>query len=169
MIVCENLAHIERNGYLQMISSYLAEELKLAGLAWQPKLHDFFAIPDTELAQRVFVVSDMMIDVQQLLGQQTITFNGAVEWSLDYIVITEALWMPTETQLRLALQEYLMTQKQPAVQLTSSLDSYHCHIRFMGKAHEFNAPSASDAYGQALLYVLKQTSDWGHSSAGPTG
>ena len=152
-----------------MISLKLAEELKLAGLAWHPQLHDFFAIPGTELAQRLFVVSDMMIDIQQLLGQQTITFNGAVEWSLDYIVMADAVWMPTETQLRLALQECLMTEKQPAVRLTSSVDRYRCHILLRGKTLEFIAPNASDAYGQALLYVLKERQDRSVPTAGPAG
>ena len=30
----------------------------------------------------------------------TITFHGSIEWAVDYVVLTEAVWLPSETQLR---------------------------------------------------------------------
>lgn len=150
-----------------MISLSLAIKLKREGLTWQPQLHDFFAIPDTELEKRLFVVSDMMIDVQQLFGNQMITFNGAVEWSLDYILMSDVVWMPTEGQLRQALEFSLLRENQPAVELVCLVDRYRCRIRYQGMSHEFNGQGASDAYGRALLYLLEQTDDQGPPIPGP--
>ncbi len=139
-----------------MISLTLAEELKQAGLNWFPQLHDFFAIPDTELADRIFVVSDMMIDVHQLIGNQLISFNGAVEWSLDFIMIADVVWMPTEEQLRQMLEDYLLAERQPAVEMLSFVDNYRCRITFLGKRYDFDDPTASGAYGHALLHVIQK-------------
>lgn len=139
-----------------MIPLSVALALKEAGLAWQPRLHDFFAIPDSTLADRLFVVSDMTIDVQQLIGQETITFNGAVEWSLDYILKADVVWVPTESQLREYLQDYLVDENQPALHLTGYTDSYRCQITYGAKSRLFSATTAGEAYGLALLFVLQQ-------------
>lgn len=138
-----------------MLSIDIAVRLKQYGLSWTPQLHDFFALPETELADRVFVVSDMTIDVQKLFGNQLITFNGALEWSLDYVLTTDAVWVPTESQLRRMLQEYLLAEEQPTVEMASWLDHTRCKIRFRGQWLTFTAPDASDAYGKALEYVIK--------------
>jgi hypothetical protein len=85
-----------------------------------------------------------------------ITFNGAVEWSLDYILMSDVVWMPTEGQLRQALEFSLLREKQPAVELVCLVDHYRCRIRYQGMSHEFNGKGASDAYGRALLYILER-------------
>lgn len=143
-----------------MVSLKLAVKLKQAGLSWQPELHDFFAIPQPELEDRLFVLSDMTIEVEPIFGWQAITFNGAVEWSLDYIMTAEVVWMPTESQLRDILQEHLLAEEQPAVQLLSSISGYLCQITYDGEIHDFEAPTASDAYGQALLFLLQGGERW---------
>jgi hypothetical protein len=140
-----------------MVSLETALRLKEFGLEWQPNLHDFFAIPNTTLEGRLFVVSDMMVDVQRLYGRQMITFNGAVEWSLDYITIAEAVWMPTETQLRQLLLRRLQGKAVPSVSLESSDQQYTCSMRYGNKPLAFEAKSASDAYARALLFMLKET------------
>lgn len=150
-----------------MISLSLAIRLKDAGLIWHPQLHDFFAIPGTELEDRIFVVSDMMIDVRQLLGRQMITFNGAVEWSLDYILMSDAVWIPTEGQLRQLLEIELLLEDQPAVELACSVNRYHCYITYQGTNQEFEAKHASDTYGQALLFVLKKANGQKHGPGRP--
>jgi hypothetical protein len=147
-----------------MVSLTLAIELKQAGLIWQPELHDFFAIPQPELEDRLFVLSDMTIDIQPLFGWQALTFNGAVEWSLDYIMTAEVVWVPTESQLREMLQERLLAEEQPAVQLLSSISGYHCQITYEGELQEFEAATASDAYGQALLFLVQGGERWLGSS-----
>lgn len=139
-----------------MISIDLALSLKESGLLWEPKLHDFFTIPGTSLERRLFVVSDMMIDVQQLFGRKMITFNGAVEWSLDYITIAEALWLPTETQLRESLMQSLIGKALPMIVLESTAKSCTCELTFESQPLAFEAENASDAYARALLYLLRQ-------------
>ena len=91
-----------------MISVELATVLRDGGLEWRPALYDIFFIPDRGLDDRVFVLSDMTVDVQHLAGGAAITFNGAVEWSLDSILHGEVVWLPTEAQLRALLGERLV-------------------------------------------------------------
>ena len=133
-----------------MISLSLAVELKNAGLVWNPALHHLFAIPDSDLDQRVFVVSDMAIDVERLFGLQAITFNGAVEWSLDHIMVDDVVWMPTEEQIREALQQRLLGEAEPAIRLNSYSNRFRCLISLEGESLSFEARTASDAYGLAL-------------------
>ena len=137
-----------------MISLSLAIELKNAGLVWNPALHHLFAIPDSDLDQRVFVVSDMAIDVKRLFGQQAITFNGAVEWSLDHIMVDDVVWMPTEEQLRETLQQRLLGEPEPAIRLNSYCNRFRCMISFEGESLSFEAHTASEAYGLALLHIM---------------
>ena len=46
-----------------MIDVQLAQELKEAGLVWKPGPGDRFAIPDRDLDDDVFVLSNMTIEV----------------------------------------------------------------------------------------------------------
>ncbi len=57
-------------------------------------------IPDRDLENNVFSVSEMTVEVQRLREGQRISFNGAVEWALDSIMQNEAVWLPSEAQLR---------------------------------------------------------------------
>jgi len=145
----------------------LALELKQAGLHWFPQLHDFFTIPDTELQDRIFVISDMTIDIQKLFGRQMITFNGALEWSLDYVLTVEAVWLPTEGQLRQQLQDYLAGEPEPVIELVSHMADYTCRIKILGEKLEFSEAKASDAYGRAILYVLKNSQTLGPKASKP--
>ena len=140
-----------------MVTVPMALRLKEYGLEWKPKLHDFFAIPNTTLEGRLFVVSDMMIDIQRLYGRQMITFNGAVEWSLDYITIAEALWMPSETQLREMVQRELEKSGPATISLDAAGHDYACSITYRDNSLAFEANSASNAYARALLYLLKES------------
>jgi hypothetical protein len=139
-----------------VISLRIATELKACGLVWQPSLHDFFAIPESDLDNRNFVVSDMMIDIHQLFGRQIITFNGAVEWSLDNIMMAEAVWMPTESQLRELVKGRLPNESDPSLQLLGQGGNYRCRITSGESTAIFKADDASDAYGMALLHFLQE-------------
>ncbi len=132
----------------------LARRLREAGLVWTPAWHDFFAIPDSNLDERVFVLSDMAIDVQIQQGWPALTFNGAVEWSLDYVLQADAVWLPTESQLRHMLQVRLAGEAQPAVTLVCRPDGFECRVQQQGRQRIFTAIEAADAYGEALLYLL---------------
>ncbi|MEX2280527.1 MAG: pilus assembly protein CpaE [Acidimicrobiia bacterium] len=129
-----------------MISVPLAKQLRAAGLDWQPRRFDFFHIPDRDLDERVFVIADLSVDVQPLAdGIAAITFNGAVEWSLDYILQQDVVWMPTEAQLRSLLGDRITS-------LQRSEDGWICVVDHPVERHD--AATASDAYGKALLAIL---------------
>ena len=83
-----------------MITLDLAERLRDAGLAWTPASGDRFAIPDRDLDDAVFVVSDMVVEAHHLPSGALLRFNGTTEWALDSIAQAEVVWLPREDQLR---------------------------------------------------------------------
>jgi hypothetical protein len=140
-----------------MVSFTIAKQLKAAGLLWQPMLHDFFAIPDRDLDDQVFVINDMTVYVELIRGWPIATFHGSSEWALDYIFLQELVWMPTESQVRDALLQRLIGSTVEAVSLLSQGNECRCEINFQGQGLAFTAAKASDAYGGALLYILQQS------------
>jgi len=138
-----------------MISPALAQQLKTAGLIWTPAKNDFFAIPDRGFDDSIFVISDMTVMVEELRGQLAVHFHGAVEWALDYILVSELVWLPTESQLRELLEQRLVGEPEPALKLVSTADGYHCEIHFQGQPLEFEAFGVSETYGLALLHILE--------------
>jgi hypothetical protein len=134
-----------------MLSPETARRLKRAGLPWEPALNDFFLIPEHGLDDRVFVVAEMPAAIATVQGQAVFTFHGAVEWALDFIVTTEAVWLPTESQLRLALEDRL---NEPRLSLEIAPEGYTCRITHGGQAVDFQATSAEEAYAAALLHLL---------------
>lgn len=132
-----------------MISVPLAKQLRAAGLEWRPRRFDFFHIPDRDLDERVFIIADLSVDVQPLAdGIAAITFNGAVEWSLDYILQQDVVWMPTEEQLRSLLDDRFTS-------LQRTEEGWVCLVDHGAEQHD--AGTASDAYGKALLATLTRT------------
>ena len=84
-----------------MISVELARALRSAGLAWRPKRGDAFVVPDRDLDDQVFVLSDMVIEQQDVPGGPPIlAFNGTTERALDSLEAHDAVWLPREDQLR---------------------------------------------------------------------
>lgn len=130
-----------------MISVELAHMLRDSGLEWRPALYDVFFIPDRGLDDRVFVLADMTIEIQELQGAATISFNGAVEWSLDSILHGEVVWLPTEAQLRALIGDRL-------VALTRDDGEYVCAVDVGDSISEFRDVGASNAYGQAVAALL---------------
>jgi hypothetical protein len=115
---------------------------------------DLFAIPERQMDERVFVISDMLVTVDILQGLQVVAFQGASEWALDSLVTTDAVWMPREDQLRLAVEAALLATGRPELRLTSSLIGCRCEILQEGQLMAFEAKDASEAYAAALLHVL---------------
>jgi hypothetical protein len=140
-----------------MLSLTTARQLKEAGLPWAPAEHDFFFIPFQSLDEKPYVISDISILVERMGGDEAITFNGTAEWALDYLVITEAIWAPSESQLRDLLEKRLVErgETQPCLVLSATHDGYMCEIQFSGTSQRFEAFGASEAYADALLHVLK--------------
>jgi hypothetical protein len=83
-----------------VITVELASRLKAAGLEWDPRPGDRFALPIRGLDDRVYVVSDMTIETQVVEGGRIVKFNGTTEWALDSIPQDEVIWLPHEAQLR---------------------------------------------------------------------
>ena len=58
-------------------------------------------VPDRDLDDQVFVLSDMVIEQQDVPGGPPIlAFNGTTEWALDSLEAHDAVWLPREDQLR---------------------------------------------------------------------
>ena len=139
-----------------MISLDLALQLKDAGLVWHTTLHDFFAIPDRDMHTRVFVLSDMMATMELLRGWPAVVFHGTSEWALDYLLTHEAVWLPTEGQLREKLEAELQVRNGRFHHLTCLDEGYKCELSQADRPLDFAAATASDAYGLALLHLLRQ-------------
>ena len=130
-----------------MIGVQLARQLKEAGLVWKPGPGDRFAVPDRDLDDEVFVLSNMTIEVHTLPEGRVIGFNGTTEWALDDVELDEALWLPREDQLRDLLGgTFRALQRRP--------DAYAVSIELLGESRTFDGETAEQAYGAALLHLL---------------
>lgn len=129
-----------------MISRELARQLNPL-LDWTPHNGDQFFIPRPEIAESVFTVSDMVVELVEKNGDSRFHFNGTVEWALDSVESSEVVWLPREDQLRDLLDEAFL-----------SLDHTSAGYVVSGRAadgafHTDSEPTAAEAYGRALLYV----------------
>ena len=132
-----------------MLSLSLAEQLKKAGLAWEPQLHDTFAIPERGMNEKRFVITEVLAYIELFRGSPVVTFHGTAEWALDFILQTEAVWVPSETQLREMIAEFAGD-----LVLAQTAEGYECRLDLHGEPLVFTAVSACDAYGSALLQLL---------------
>ena len=138
-----------------MLSLTTARALKEAGLAWTPAAFDFFAISDRGLDDHLFVISEMPAAIGSYQGQQVVSFQGAVEWALDFIATVEAIWVPTEAQLREHLAARLLTDPNAGLTLRAAADRCWCEIRYGNQPLTFEAANGSEAYAAALLHLLR--------------
>ena len=131
-----------------MISVELARELQTAGLAWHPSDGDRFIRPDRDLGDRVFTISEMVVEVRNSPVGKLIAFNGTTEWALDAIEQAETVWLPRESQLRELLGTALLS-------LVREDTGWRCTSRIDGSLVEHRADSAEEAYARSLLAVLR--------------
>jgi hypothetical protein len=136
-----------------MISLALAVQLKEAGLVWQTTPYDFFGIPERDMDDRIFVISDMMVTMELLQGWPAITFHGTAEWASDYLWTHEAIWLPTEEQLRHELTRLLAEKGVAAFSLQWQDGRYT--LQYAEKVA--TAETAVNAYAHALLHLLTTT------------
>ena len=147
---------VKKRGKNMPISLALGQRLKQAGLEWEPATHDYFAIPEVDMDDKVFAMSDMTVSMEVLHGYHAITFNGAVEWALDFVFKADAVWLPTETQLR----ELTMARlgNRPKMALQSSIGGYVVTIVRQeddeARKEMFEGVTAEEAYASALLALL---------------
>jgi hypothetical protein len=131
-----------------VISLDLAHRLKAVGVEWTPAPGDHFHVPDRDLDETVFVVSDMVVQVLELPSrQQYFAFNGTTEWALDSIEAEEVVWLPREDQLRTLLGDsFSRLEVVPGgfVVTTSREGVEERHVDI----------TAETAYARALLSVL---------------
>jgi hypothetical protein len=64
------------------------------------------------------VISDVQTNIENVFGAQAVAFQGVSEWALDYLVTSEAVWMPTEEQLRRLLEENLLAEAGSGYQVS---------------------------------------------------
>ena len=126
-----------------VISVNLAIALRAAGVTWQPAPGDHFVIPDRDLDDQTFVLSDMIVQVYELPRTTVIGFNGTTEWALDDVEKDEAIWLPREDQLRDLLGDGFE-------RLERNSEGYTVIVRDLPEA---TGRSAEDAYGNALLLL----------------
>jgi hypothetical protein len=130
-----------------MISTPLARALRDSGLVWHPAAGDAFRIDLVEVDDELFYLSDMTVEAHTLITGTELGFNGTTEWALDSVAIEDALWLPSETQLRVALG--------PAFQsLMATAGEIHIIATIDGNQSTFEAEGAEDAYARALIALL---------------
>jgi hypothetical protein len=144
-----------------MISRDLAEELA-PYLAWTPGTGDQFYIPQPEMAESVFTVSDMVVELVVRDGESRFHFNGTVEWALDSVESDEVVWLPREDQLRERLGDWFLS-------LDFSRAGFVVTVSGPGRAHHTEPELvAADAYARALFYVLSTSGAVGTQRASAT-
>lgn len=129
-----------------MISVELARKLREAGVRWEPAPGDRFVIPDRDMDDQVFVLSDMTVDVHEFPTGRVIGFNGTVEWALDSIEQELALWIPSEAQLRERLGGAF-------VGMSRRDGGYEVVLDIAGRRTTVSGDQPDDAYGRALLFL----------------
>ena len=139
-----------------MVGPQLALQLKQAGLTWRPTMRDTFALLESDMDEQIFAISDAAVLIQLLHGQPVVTFHGSVEWALDSVQLADAVWLPSETQVRLELERRLDERAASGPSLRREPDGYACTIEIDGQEQRFSAASGSDAYARALLFLLER-------------
>ena len=130
-----------------MIADEVARELREAGLRWNPKPGDAFAINRSELSGERFTVSEMTIEPHEFDTGTILGFNGTTEWALDSLAVEDALWIPREDQLRELLGGAFR-------HLAKTPDGYRVSIQLGGEERMFEHEDASTAYARALLSLI---------------
>ena len=131
-----------------MLRLDLARELTTHCLVWWPQRGDRFVVPDRDMDDEVFVVSDLTVDVQEVPSGLVLGFNGTTEWALDSLKTEQVLWLPREDQLRAVLGHDF-------VGLGVSDQGYAVVALVDGVPTTFTHRDAEEAYGLAALAVLR--------------
>jgi len=126
----------------------LALQLRDAGLRWKPAPGDRFAIPDRDLDDEVFVLSNMVIELHELPDGPVIGFNGTTEWAMDDLEQHEAIWLPREDQLRELLGGTFHMLERAG-------NGWRVELAVGGRRLVFEAATAEEAYGGALLDLIR--------------
>lgn len=140
--------HPRRVNTDHVLSVDLALALRDAGLRWTPAPGDRFMLPHKGIDDEIFVISDMTIEVHKFSTGPVIGFNGVTEWALDSVRQDEALWVPSEHQLREQLGDRFARLE------ADSPSEFTVTVVLPDGVISRQSPNAADAYGLALLDVL---------------
>jgi hypothetical protein len=140
-----------------MVSIALALDLQRAGLRWDPVPGDRFVLPNRQMDNDVFVLSDMTVEVHEFPAGPVIGFNGTTEWALDSVAQGDALWLPAEDQLRRRLGGLFV--RLEAHRDDVGVLTFAVTIRTGKDERTFTDTEPAQAYGQALLSVLAALSE----------
>lgn len=135
-----------------MISTESARALRDAGLVWHPQSGDRFQLDEPEFDADVFTVSDMTIEARTFSTGGILAFNGTTEWALDSVALEDALWLPSEEQLRELLRATFRSLRRLP-------DTFEVEVEIAGQQRVYTHPEPSDAYAAALLELLRRVSD----------
>ncbi len=130
-----------------MITLELATRLRRAGLSWTPSSGDRFVVPDREMDDDVFVVSEMVVEVHELPTGRLLGFNGTTEWALDSIMARDVVWLPREDQLRELLGGAFVALEAPPGGFVVTIDRD-------GRQERHIDIDAECAYARAVLATL---------------
>ena len=127
-----------------MLRLDLARALERSGLPWSPARGDRFVVPDRDMDDEVFVVSDFTVDAHEAPSGLVFGFNGTTEWALDSLKSSQVLWLPREEQLRERLgprfRRLMATSAGWSVVVAEGLEE-----------REFVDDDVESAYARALL------------------
>lgn len=140
-----------------MISIHLAQDLALAGLRWTPVPGDRFTLTAEELTGDVFTVSEMTIEAHEYSSGTILGFNGTTEWALDSVTLDEALWLPSEAQMRELLGRTFVSLTRSATGDQAPL--FVVETILHGQTQSFESANAADAYARALLSLISAAAE----------
>ncbi|KTR95032.1 pilus assembly protein CpaE [Microbacterium testaceum] len=132
-----------------MISTEMALALREAGLVWHPRSGDRFQLDEPEFDADVFTVSEMTVEPRDYPTGRILAFNGTTEWALDSVATEDALWLPSESQLREMLRSAFRSLRRLP-------DTYEVEIAVGGASVVFEHPEPADAYALAVLELLRR-------------
>lgn len=130
-----------------MITLSTARRLRDGGVRWTPTSGDRFVVSERGMDDEVFTLSDMTVEVHRFPGEQVIGFNGTVEWALDSIEMEQAVWLPSEAQLRELLAGTFR-------RLERDTNGFQVSIEIDGRPVSACDADASEAYARALLHLV---------------
>ena len=136
-----------------MLDVALAQQLRAAGLPWEPKPGDRFVLPLPEMEDEVFILSNVIADIHRFENGNIIGFNGTTEWALDSVEQDEVVWLPREEQLRdlLGAAFVRLEQVTGGYAVTATAGN--------GEDRRFVDIEAERAYARALLARLEVAQD----------
>ena len=108
-------------------------------------------VPDRDLDDVLFVVSHMVVEVDDSSRGRVLKFNGTTEWALDIVESGETLWLPREDQLRVMLGRHF-------VALAATPGGYAVVVDHEGHEQRHEDRDAECAYARAVLSVRGSSS-----------